>query len=219
MTANGAFDGYNIFAYCLNNPVDNVDSSGTLVVRSVTEIINGFAGVAGFVWDSSQKIWYAKQNCWQRDWGYCKLYDIVAPSLGIRIQSKPIEINYGGKIWCIWMWKGVYGITIGAEIGIYIYSNTYGITYHGITASDRWFRSAYDTERMQISLTLYKNSKKVFSRNTFAWWQTGFKIGVKMPWDKLKMKASITFPDMGLARLFARKMGVACSSTTVSFTW
>ena len=196
-----------------------MDSSGALVVSNINQIINGFSEVAGFKWDNSQKIWYAMQNCWQRKYGYCKFYDTVAPLAGIYISSKQVIISNDSKTWCIWMWKGRYGVTIGAEIGIYVYSKTYSITYLGRTSYQDWYRSATDYERMQISLSLYKNGKQVFSRSGYTWWQTGFKVGTKMLWDKLKMKATIIFPNASMARIFAAAMGTTNSNTTVSFTW
>jgi hypothetical protein len=50
-------------------------------------------------------------------------------------------ITLDDKKWMIWMWKGRYGITIGAEIGVYIYSTTFSFKF-----------------------TLYLNGKNFFKR-------------------------------------------------------
>jgi RHS repeat-associated protein len=213
----------NMFAYCENNPIMFSDSLGMMAIPSIKSIVKGVAGLAGFAWDNSQKIWYAKQNAWQRSLGYCDLYDTMAPLAGIDISHSKRPFTYNGKKWMIWLWKGRYGITTGAEVGIYIYSSTKSISYFGRTAKMKWYRAATDAEvkNFKVSMTLYKNGKKLFSRNTKgAWWITGFKMGMPSRRDSLKMKVTITFPSKDMANAFRRHRGWKTSnSSTVSFNW
>ena len=123
--------GVNLFAYCDNNPVNFVDPTGNLSVNDFWNYISGLpltgrtASAFGFAWDRTQSIWYSQMNSWQRKFGYCDLYDTLAPLAGIIIKHNKTVFNYGGKKWAIWLWKGQYGITIGAEIGLYVYSKTF----------------------------------------------------------------------------------------------
>jgi len=140
------------------------DSDGYLALPSIGSIVKGFTNLAGFAWDNSQGIWYSLMNPWQRNLGYCELYNTMAPLSGMIIANKKITFNYDSKTWRVWLWKGLYGITTGAEIGVYIYSKTYSVSYFGKTAKMDWYRYANDSERLSMSFTLYKNGKKLFSR-------------------------------------------------------
>jgi len=55
--------------------------------------------------------------------------------------------NYDCKNYRIEFWKGQYGLTTGAEIGIYIQDGK------------DFYRAAKDTERLDMSFTLIKNCK------------------------------------------------------------
>lgn len=199
------------------------DNDGYLEVPSINSIANGITNELGFAWDSYQGIWYSVMNASQRSLGYCDLYDTCAPLAGIHIDHKKIPFKYNGKEWMIWLWKGLYGITTGAEIGVYVYNCTKSISYLGKTAKMKWYRAAYDSEvkNLNVSMTIYKNGNKLFSRNASgAWWITGFKLGMSFWWDKLKMDASITFPNADMANAFRKSLGWNTStSCIVNFTW
>ena len=74
---------------------------------------------AGFAYDYKNDYFYSLKNCWQREAGYCRLYDEGAPLFNMVMDCEPITFSYRGKRWLIELWKGQYGITTGAEIGIY----------------------------------------------------------------------------------------------------
>ena len=74
---------------------------------------------AGFAYEINGDYFYSLMDCWQREVGYCRLYDEAAPMFNMIMDCEPVEFSYGGKRWLIELWKGQYGITTGGEIGIY----------------------------------------------------------------------------------------------------
>lgn len=193
--------GSNLFAYCNNNPITYVDDTGNFAV--IGKVVNFF----GFGWDRDQGIWYSQVDAWQRDVGYCKLYDDAAPLLGMYIETKRVKFNYKGKRWMIQLWKGRYGITLGAEIGIYVYTGTlHGYLYYNnkkFHGSMDIYRCANNSEMMRMSLTLYRNGWILFQRlRVRHWWVTGFK-----PYGsdgKLTTKFVIEFPTIAMKKAFCR---------------
>jgi len=79
---------------------------------------DGFSA-AGFAYPPEKDIFYSTKNAWQKNFGYTRLYDILAPIFRIIIDTEPIKFNYNNKNWLITFWKGQYGIVTGAKIGIY----------------------------------------------------------------------------------------------------
>jgi hypothetical protein len=75
--------------------------------------------VAGFEYDEEQGIYYSQMNPLQRKFGFNRVYDMAAPLAGMIYSTKRIEFEYEGREWMIQIWKGQYGITSGAEIGLY----------------------------------------------------------------------------------------------------
>ena len=74
----------------------------------------------GFAYDLRRDIIYSLKHAWQREFGYGKLYDEMAPVMNMVIHSEPIYFEYDNRRWMIEFWKGQYGITTGAEVGIYV---------------------------------------------------------------------------------------------------
>ena len=184
-------------------------------------IVQGVTSLAGFAWDRRKGIWYSLMNPIQRNFGYCDLYDQLAPLAGIFISHKKMPFYYQGKHWMIWIWKGQYGITTGAEIGLYVYSKTISATILGKKYSQKWYRCAYDNELINMSFTLYKNGKKMFSRGPQQhWWLTGFKPGIKRWWEKLSMYITLRFNNLNMAKNFCSANSLRKpTSSTVSFWW
>ena len=74
---------------------------------------------AGFAYDRKEDIFYSLMDCWQREMGYCQLYDEGSSLFNMVMHCEPVRFSYAGKRWMIELWKGQYGITTGAEVGIY----------------------------------------------------------------------------------------------------
>ena len=61
---------------------------------------------AGYSYDSKEDIFYSNIDAWQKNMGYCQLYDEAAAPLGMIIDCEPIHFIYNGKRWLIEFWKG-----------------------------------------------------------------------------------------------------------------
>lgn len=154
--------------------------------------INEVLDPLGFEFDLSQDIIISKNDCWQRDFGYMSLYDNKAPFFNIVMDSLPIDFNYGDKEYRVEFWKGQYGITTGAEIGVYVKDKK---VYHAVT----------DDERLNMQFSLMKGCI-LFSRCDKSWWLTGFDVGNFSKLRDLKMSICICFPDQDMLCSFVESL-------------
>lgn len=165
---------------------------------SQIERINKEISGAGFEFEPEQEIFISKHNAWQRKYGYRNLYDELAPTFGMIIDSEPVRFDYNGKKWLIEFWKGQYGITTGAEIGVY-------------TSKDgRHYDCAKEDEELFMSFILIKNGEVLIRRFDTHWWLTGFIVGEFTKTAELTMIAEIVFPNGGMCLEFInalRKLG------------
>ncbi len=163
-------------------------------------------GVAGFGYSTRDKCFYATGNAWQRNFGYNELYDKTSQLIAISYDTINIYFNYRGKDWMIQLWKGQYGmVLIGAEVGIY--NRTEGMSY------TTHYNAVKDNELLPVSLTLYNDDKRLFSRSLAdSWWQTGFvpgQLGITVGvlvgsiyTNNLKATVSIVFDNETMTQAF-----------------
>jgi len=148
--------------------------------------------MAGFAYDREQGIFYSEMYAWQRAFGYCKAYDEAAPLINCIVDCEPVRFRYKGKSWLIELWKGQYGITTGAEVGIYSKRLPFGKMYHSVK----------DKDRLSISCQLVKNGETLFCRHHCHWWLTGFKPGEFSQPSELTAYIGIDFPEFGMKSAF-----------------
>ena len=162
-------------------------------------MINEMLKPAGFAYDPKSDIFYSTMDCWQREIGYCKLFDEGSPLFNMVMDCEPVTFSYGGKRWLIELWKGQYGITTGAEIGIY---NTSRDDIHTEKFTGTYYEPITDAERLPLSIVLRKNKKVVFRRKALHWWLTGFVLGEFSQPEELTMTAKIKFPNREMCNAF-----------------
>lgn len=173
---------------------------------------------SGFAYNAIYDQFYATNDCWQRQFGFTPLYDIMS-KVAFDYTTKRIFFEYGGKDWMIQIWKGNYmfNMFVGGEVGLYNRPDgKFGMYYNCAT----------DEEMMPISIKVYDSEQTYVNRDaTLTWWATGFKLADKVDPDTLTLESSLAFPDQEMCDAFveaASKIdGVECTydGTTASIVW
>lgn len=156
----------------------------------------------GFAYDPSQDMFYSLMDCWQRNFGYCRLYDEASAIFSMIIDCEPISFRYREKRWLIEFWKGQYGMTTGGEVGIY-YTEEPDLNIPGIF-SGPFYHSVMDEDRIYISFILKKNGNILFTRHGYHWWLTGFKLGEFSQPSELTMDIMLDLHDREMMNAFVR---------------
>ncbi len=158
----------------------------------------------GYAYDPLQRIFYSTSNPWQRGLGYHSLYDEASAPLGMVFDCEPVRFNYAGKKWLIELWKGQYGITTGAEIGVYTTTGP-DLEVPGVF-DGTFYNCADDADHLSMTYTLLRNNEVMFSRAARHWWLTGFRLGEFAEPSALTMEVSITFKDVVMRDAFLAKL-------------
>ncbi|NMP37922.1 MAG: DUF4474 domain-containing protein [Clostridiales bacterium] len=190
-----------------NKPVS--DSTATTAASRTTTVPTTSAGgdayndrsaaekvlnLAGFAYDAENDLFYSVLYPLQRHFGFNIIYDIAAPRTGMIYSTERIYFDYGGKNWMCQLWKGQYGITVGAEIGMYYKPESRKIAHYDCVG---------DEDLVMMKMDVYKDGKFYFSRGPEKhWWLTGFKLlNVAIPLE-LQLKCVISWDDTALADAF-----------------
>ncbi len=152
----------------------------------------------GFCYDRENDAISSGMYPWQREMGYCKAYDAAAATMYMIFDCEPIYFDYGGGRYLIELWKGQYGCTTGAEIGVYV--NRDGKMTED--PAELFYDSVSDEERLVLQFVLYRNGKKILERIALHWWLTGFQVGVFSDKSTLAMDVGIEFPNTGMRNAF-----------------
>ena len=152
----------------------------------------------GFSYLPEQDIVTSTQDAWQREFGYCALFDRAAVHFNMVFDCEPIYFNYQGRTWLIEFWKGQYGINTGGEIGIYHTDSVIAPEQYDKTL----FHSVSDQEMPYMTMQLFFKGRLLFSLHGVHWWLTGFDVGHFCEPEDLTMKASVTFPNACMLQSF-----------------
>lgn len=148
----------------------------------------------GFAYDEKKDIFYSTKNAWQQHFGYTHLYDVAAPVGSIIVDTEPIHFFYNEKNWLISFWKGQYGITTGAEIGIYY-------TEEKKVQKNTLYKPATN-HMLDMCFILYKKEKEIMRICASHWWLAAFKLGMFSHPKQLTMYLQITFPSKEMLNAF-----------------
>lgn len=157
---------------------------------------------AGYSYDQCQDIFYSNLDAWQRERGYCRLYDEGAAPFGMIIDCEPIYFEYDGKRWLIEFWKGQYDLTTGGELGVYC-TDKEDLDIHNVFKGT-FYNCVSDEELLDMAFVLKKNGKVLFTREAKHWWITGFKLGEFSNPSELTMYIKITLKDKKMRDAFIK---------------
>ena len=155
---------------------------------------DGFSA-GGFAYNSREDIFYSTKNAWQKNFGYSRYYDILAPIFRMIIDTEPIRFRYNNQNWLITFWKGQYGIVTGAEIGIYC-------TTQQKVNKKTIYLPAEANEMLNMDFILYKNGQVITSVKAKHWWLAIFKLGMFSNPKELSMSINLIFPNQEMLEAF-----------------
>lgn len=191
----------------------------------------------GYAYDEEQDIFFSIKDAWQRDYGYCSLYDNAAPMMNLIYDCEPIYFEYDDKRWLIELWKGQYGITTGCELGVYT-ADMPDLPIISDFPKYTFYKAASDKDCLPMSIALRKKDgasidsdfgrkrgKALFRRNGTHWWLTGFVLGEFTQPKDLEMDVKITLKDRDMRDTFVGKLDergftdIEVNGNTVGFTF
>lgn len=167
-------------------------------IRKLDEVLKPF----GFLYDPRQDIIYSRLHPWQRKLGYEKAFDEGAVLLSMVIDCEPIYFEYENKLWLIELWKGQYGMTTGAEIGVYRTEKPK--EYQPGDERKLHYDSVGDNELLFMQYVLYRSEEEIIRRKARHWWLTAFEPGLFLRPEQLTMCVKIVFPTERMCYAFFR---------------
>lgn len=169
-------------------------SSYETKVQRLNQALSSF----GFCYDEDNDVISTGMYPWQRKMGYCRAYDEAAARMYMIFDCEPIYFDYGGARYLIELWKGQYGCTTGAEIGLYV--NREGDVTKA--PENLFYECVSDEERLSLHFALYRNGNKILERRALHWWLTGFAVGMYSEPGSLSLEVGIGFPGRAMCRAF-----------------
>lgn len=167
--------------------------------------------------DYTQYLLYTEKNSPQRYFGFMELYDKLAIVMAYDIDTFRIFFNYNNYDYMFQVWKGNYALlSNGCEQGMYKKPETRTVKFYD--CSD---------EEFPMAMTLYHKGEKMFSRDWYTWWLSGFKIGPLLEKSDLQMEGHITIDNKEMRDVmfaaFQEQLPegstVSLKDNTISYYW
>lgn len=179
----------------------------SMCMEEKCSLLNDIIAPFGYSYLPAQDIFTSRTDAWQREFGYCGLYDDAAVFLHMVFDALPIYFNYCGRTWLIELWKGQYGINTGCEIGIYHANRILAEEERRHTV----FQCAEDENMPEISLAFSsaadgsgQNSGAIAKLRAKHWWLTAFRMGCFSNPSNLSLRTSICLYTPEMAEAFVR---------------
>lgn len=170
----------------------------TMDVETKRRQLNEALAPFGFFYEERDDSISSGMYPWQRQVGYCRAYDEAAITMNMVFDCEPIYFQYNGKSYLIEMWKGQYGCTTSAEIGIYVNDER----EYDKPPRELFYQCVSDEERLPMQFVLRRRDGIVMQRRAVHWWLTGFAVGLFSHSSELIMEVGIGFPNSMMRRAF-----------------
>ena len=174
----------------------------------------------GFDYDAGQYLVIGATEAWQRQFGFCRLYDTLSPLVLMDYDTVRIKFQYGEMDWMVQLWKGNYAITNGGEIGIY---------HKPTTRLIEFYDCAENSELPQMAMTLRRGDQILFTRGLQPhWWMTGFQLGTLYKPAQLTLDGQLIFEDPAMRDAFVKAFrqqvcpltsSIQVEGNLISFSW
>lgn len=168
----------------------------------LNELIQPF----GYHYLPYQDIFFSTFDAWQREFGYTRSFDCLAPFFNMVFDSEPVYFDYDNRTWLIEFWKGQYGINSGAEIGIYCAD-------HIIPPQKRskeHFHTVTNDEIPIFSMNLKRYNGHIMQNIATItmphWWLAAFRMGCFSQPDNLFVDFCICFPTCDMMQAFTNAL-------------
>lgn len=189
----------NTFTAAHESTTAEAETTGAAVNPEMQKLMGELGSIVelcGFEYDAENDLFYSTMYPIQRAFGFNSLYDLMAYRVGMYYNTQKIYFKYGGKDWMLQLWKGQYGITVGAEIGLYNKPSERLLTHYDCIDDD---------EMIVMQFDVYKNGEYYFSRGPERhWWLTGFKLLDVAVFLQLTMVATLCWESDGIADAFEK---------------
>lgn len=136
-------------------------------------------GLAGYLYDPVNNVFYTSDDPWQRNFGFNKLYDLASQFVWIQYDTTRFYFTYQDTDWMLQPWKGQYGAVLyGAELGVYKKYTDRDADHYDCAQDEDRLQMSMDFERYYFNDDGTGEWKHEFYRpyGTY-WWCTGFTLG------------------------------------------
>ena len=168
-------------------------------------------GVLGIGYDFNFDFdtFFSADDPWQRDFGFCPMYDKLAFLIGDVYDSCRIYFTYDNRDWMIQIWKGIYSYNmLGGEIGIY---------NKPLDREAPYFDCAADPDRLVMSIKVMLGDEVIVDTDEdLTWWQTSFTYHMHTLPKNLTFISTIEFPDTEMLKAFIT--GLQEASDEITYT-
>ena len=161
-------------------------------------LISDILSPLGYCYSSDWDIISTRNNAWQGEIGYRAFFDKAALHFNMSFDALPVYFHYQGATWLIELWKGQYGVSTGAEVGVY---RADGLLSESELSSAP-FRAVEAGQYLPISFTLRHSGTIVARLCKSTWWLTAFLPGIYSKPSSLTLDVSICFPDATMQEAF-----------------
>lgn len=175
----------------------------TMTPNEKCQLLNELTEPLGYQYIPCQDIFISTLDAWQREFGYTRKFDCLAPCFNMIFDSEPVYFDYDGRTWLIELWKGQYGINTGAEMGIYCADRIVPPEKR----KNEYFHTIPDDQLPLFFMNLYRtdlgDATTIANVSMAHWWLAAFRMGCFSQPYNLCANFCIDFVDHCMMYAFA----------------